>query len=168
LFHNLRATRETDPAEVHPLCVVCVCIGNTERIAQKNDVQVPDDEFALANDANTASDSVQPSQKSGHHRLCTERENPGIPGFSSDSPAVSEVGQYPPRGLETESGSSNSDNKLGQTSFQSGAESGAVSTETALPLTAELLAAALMALSPVDRARLAVLLTGEQPGQTGE
>jgi hypothetical protein len=70
----------------------------------------------------------------------------------------------PPRGLETVSTSRTTDNKLGQTSFQSGAESGAVSTETPSGLTAEALAAALMALSPADRARLAALLTGEQTG----
>jgi hypothetical protein len=36
LFHNLRASRETELAAVYPMHVVCAWIGNTERIAAKD------------------------------------------------------------------------------------------------------------------------------------
>ncbi len=36
LFHNLRATRETELAQEYPIHVVCEWIGNTAAIAQKH------------------------------------------------------------------------------------------------------------------------------------
>jgi hypothetical protein len=50
LFHNLRATRETELAERFPIHVVCAWIGNSERIAQRHYLQVTDDHFAQAAD----------------------------------------------------------------------------------------------------------------------
>jgi integrase len=48
LFHNLRATRETELAAEYPLHVVCAWIGNTERIAAKHYLQVTDADFRKA------------------------------------------------------------------------------------------------------------------------
>ncbi len=48
LFQNLRASRETELAEVYPIHVVCSWIGNTERIAAKHYLQVKEDDFARA------------------------------------------------------------------------------------------------------------------------
>jgi hypothetical protein len=70
-------------------------------------------------------------------------------------------GKVPPRGLETASVTRYFTNDLGQLAFPCGAESGAVPAELAR-LTPEALAAALMGLSPADRARLAALLVGQQ------
>ena len=48
LFHNLRASRETELAAVHPLHVVCKWIGNSALIAQKHYLQVTDADFERA------------------------------------------------------------------------------------------------------------------------
>ena len=43
LWHNLRATRETELAETYPLHVVCAWIGNSQLIARKHYLQVTDE-----------------------------------------------------------------------------------------------------------------------------
>jgi integrase len=48
LFHNLRASRETELAAEYPIHVVCEWIGNTERIAAKHYLQVTEDYFERA------------------------------------------------------------------------------------------------------------------------
>ncbi len=48
LFHNLRASRETELTGEHPLHVVCNWIGNSAIIAAKHYLQVTDDHFAKA------------------------------------------------------------------------------------------------------------------------
>jgi integrase len=48
LFHNLRASRETELAAEFPLHVVCAWIGNTERIAARHYLQVTDGDFERA------------------------------------------------------------------------------------------------------------------------
>jgi hypothetical protein len=48
LFHNLRASRETELAAIYPLHVVCSWIGNSERIAFQHYLQVTDNYFAEA------------------------------------------------------------------------------------------------------------------------
>jgi len=48
LFHNLRASRETELAAVHPLHVVCAWIGNNAMIAQKHYLQVTEADFERA------------------------------------------------------------------------------------------------------------------------
>jgi integrase len=48
LFHNMRATRETELAESFPLHVVCAWIGNSSAIAAKHYLQVTDEHFDRA------------------------------------------------------------------------------------------------------------------------
>ena len=36
LFHNLRASRETELAQVHPMHVVCDWIGNSPKVAAEH------------------------------------------------------------------------------------------------------------------------------------
>jgi len=48
LFHNLRASRETELTEDYPLHVVCDWIGNSATIAAKHYLQVTDSHFAKA------------------------------------------------------------------------------------------------------------------------
>ena len=55
LWHNLRATRETELAENYPAHVVCAWIGNSVQVAAKHYLQVTDDHFA---DAAMAPDEV--------------------------------------------------------------------------------------------------------------
>jgi integrase len=58
LFHNLRASRETELAAEFPMHVVCAWIGNSERIAVKHYLQVTDDYFDRANGSAAKSDAV--------------------------------------------------------------------------------------------------------------
>jgi Phage integrase family len=62
LFHNLRATRETELAAEYPLHVVCAWIGNTERIAQAHYLQVTDDYFQRAAGGAAESGAVSPEK----------------------------------------------------------------------------------------------------------
>jgi hypothetical protein len=48
LFHNLRASRETELAALYPIHVVCAWIGNTEMIAAKHYLQVTEADFERA------------------------------------------------------------------------------------------------------------------------
>jgi integrase len=48
LFHNLRATRQTELTERFPAHVVAAWIGNTERVAQNHYLQTTDAHFAQA------------------------------------------------------------------------------------------------------------------------
>jgi hypothetical protein len=73
--------------------------------------------------------------------------------------------KVPPRGLEASSATSYQINNLGHSPSPGDAQSGAVAAEVAsVPLTPEVLAAALLGLSPADRARLAALLLGSDNG----
>ena len=48
LFHNLRATRQTELEETFPSHVVCAWIGNSPRVARKHYLQVTDSHFDRA------------------------------------------------------------------------------------------------------------------------
>jgi hypothetical protein len=48
LFHNLRASRETELAETFPIHVVCAWIGNSVQVAADHYLQVPDFYFERA------------------------------------------------------------------------------------------------------------------------
>ena len=48
LFHNLRASRETELAAEHPVHVVTAWLGNTPTIAMRHYLQVTDSDFARA------------------------------------------------------------------------------------------------------------------------
>jgi integrase len=48
LFHNLRATRQTELSEVYPAHVVCDWLGNSERIARDHYLQTLDSHFTQA------------------------------------------------------------------------------------------------------------------------
>jgi integrase len=73
VFHNLRASRETELAASYPVHVVCKWIGNTERIAHKAYLQVTDDDFeaALQSDAKSDADGSEQSRLE-----TTEADNP--------------------------------------------------------------------------------------------
>jgi len=48
LFHNLRATRQTELAEEYPAHVVCSWLGNTKGVAMKHYLQTTDEHFRKA------------------------------------------------------------------------------------------------------------------------
>lgn len=82
LFHNLRATRETELAESFPLHVVCAWIGNSSTIAARHYLQVTDEHFAQATsvpDSKAARIPAQQEGASGRVAAHGENENPGIP-----------------------------------------------------------------------------------------
>lgn len=62
LFHNLRASRQTELTAQFPLHVVCEWIGNSALIADKHYLQVTDDHYA---DASRLVTSKQSGAKSG-------------------------------------------------------------------------------------------------------
>ncbi len=76
LFHNLRASRETELAAEHPIHVVCSWIGNSPVVAAKHYLQVTDDDFsratANASAAKSAADTggnEQTETKNAAHRF---------------------------------------------------------------------------------------------------
>ena len=58
LFHNLRATRETELAAQYPIHVVCAWIGHNQLIAAKHYLQVTDDDFERAAKGAAESDAL--------------------------------------------------------------------------------------------------------------
>ncbi len=71
LFHNLRATRQTELEETFPSHVVCAWIGNSEQVARKHYLRVNDDHFAKAigdTDRAAQNQAQQPPAKAGNGR----------------------------------------------------------------------------------------------------
>lgn len=48
LFHNLRATLQTELSQIHPLYVVCRWLGNSPRVADKHYLSLPDSVYVDA------------------------------------------------------------------------------------------------------------------------
>jgi hypothetical protein len=110
LFHNLRASRETELAAIYPIHVVCAWIGNTERIAAKHYLQVTEDYFARASGKSGAKGGAQKAQNpaqqvaasSGTESQETQEpwENPGFLQEEAVARKNRAGGRIPPRGLE--------------------------------------------------------------------
>jgi hypothetical protein len=103
LFHNLRASRQTELATTFPLHVVCNWLGNSALVAQEHYLQVTDEHFALAIDADSVQNAVQ-SQAARNATELHDRQN--SPEFCEKMPegatcnnSLQEVG-IPPAGLE--------------------------------------------------------------------
>src|SRR5262249_15778643 len=77
LFHNLRASRETELAASYPLHVVCAWIGNAERIAGKHYLQVTDADFerAAKSGADGAGKALQNPVQQDAATTRTEQQN---------------------------------------------------------------------------------------------
>lgn len=109
LFQNLRASRETELAATYPIHVVCAWIGNTEMVAMKHYLQVPDDYFiqAAAGAAKSGASALQNAvqQPAAPSRTVSPETTKALPeqGFLPDHAAPCETVQctkIPPRGLE--------------------------------------------------------------------
>jgi len=98
LFHNLRATRETELAEQFPLHVVCKWIGNSTTIADKHYLQVTDDHYRQAAEI-SAHQSAQYDTVSAKMTPCQKRPMPIIPVENGVLRYCTGV-QIPPRGFE--------------------------------------------------------------------
>lgn len=90
LFHNLRASRETELAQDFPIHVVCKWIGNSVKVAQKHYLQVTD------------ADSEKATSNPTSHRP----EDGGTPRHAETKTAVplafanDTAVQIPPAGIE--------------------------------------------------------------------
>ncbi len=103
LFHNLRASRETELVEKYPVQVVTSWLGNTPSVAMRHylmttdehfDAAVKGDEPAAEADANEATDkaaqnaaqSAHAGRRGGSHEQSTAHEKPRtLPGLASSS-----------------------------------------------------------------------------------
>ena len=72
LFHNLRASCESDLAREYPITTVCKWLGNTVSIAARHYIQVTDSDFqkAAQNGETTAQQVAQKAAQSGHEKHC--------------------------------------------------------------------------------------------------
>ncbi len=105
LFHNLRATRETELAQTFPLHVVCEWIGNSQAVAAKHYLQVTEDHFREA--AGPAAGAAQNPAQHAHagsggesqSSTTAQKQSPVLPGFANRCDIV-QICSVPPEGLE--------------------------------------------------------------------
>ncbi len=78
LFHNLRASRETELAAVHPVHVVAEWLGNTPKIAAKHYLQVTEADFhkAVQYPVHVTSEVVQNPVQPMSADVCQETTKP--------------------------------------------------------------------------------------------
>jgi len=119
LFHNLRASRETELVEAYPLQVVTSWLGNTPTVALRHYLMTTDEHFetAIRGEAEATADGTDSeTKKAAQQAHATERREPQtakaspkktpvLPGFADSCetmqlPVVAEEGLEPPtRGL---------------------------------------------------------------------
>ena len=75
MFHNMRASRETELTERFPVHVVTAWLGNTPEIARKHYLQVTDDHFAKAIRGGAESGAPK-AQNAAQHVHADSRTNP--------------------------------------------------------------------------------------------
>ena len=102
LFHNLRASRQTELMQEEPEYKVCAWIGNSPQVARDHYLMITDDDYARAAGAASTKDisaavqnPVQPGVITRHHGPSTEKQFPLSPANSRDSDV-----KIPPRGVE--------------------------------------------------------------------
>ena len=74
LWHNLRASRQTELEEHFPSHVVCVWLGNSEAVARKHYLQVRETDFQKA--ARIPARGTPASDEFETHRITTNEETP--------------------------------------------------------------------------------------------
>lgn len=107
LFHNLRASRETELVENFPVHVVATWLGNTPAIAMRHYLMTTDEHFAQAVEDAPTEEAVQnpvqqPSEMAclaSNDALTINEESPEFPGFSSKCDSLQIAGMED-RGLE--------------------------------------------------------------------
>ena len=83
LFQNLRATRETELAEVYPMHVVCAWIGNSQNVAAKHYLQVTDEHYVSAAQ-NPAQQAHAEGSLGSQEESPAQKKPPVLPGVASD------------------------------------------------------------------------------------
>lgn len=76
LFHNLRATRQTELAASHPIHVVCEWIGNKQAVAMEHYLRPRDEDWAKATGDFGAAKSGAPPNAPGTPRGDSDTSNP--------------------------------------------------------------------------------------------
>lgn len=99
LFHNLRASRQTELEERFPGHVVCEWIGNTEAVAKAHYLQVTDDHFARAVDPGAAQKAAQKTAETPRNEQKGDRSatgaNAGISGRCDTIRDAAETVKWP-------------------------------------------------------------------------
>ncbi len=81
LFHNLRASRETELVESYPLQVVTDWLGNTPKVAMRHYLMTTDEHFAAAvkgDEPATEAVAGEAAQKAAQHAHAGERTEPQL------------------------------------------------------------------------------------------
>ena len=96
LFHNLRASRQTELTARFPLHVVCGWIGNSAPIADKHYLQITDDHYADAVtiatpkvrgtesgtvNVKSGTESGTADCRNGGHELARNKNSPAKPSY---------------------------------------------------------------------------------------
>lgn len=104
LFHNLRASLETELAQDHPVHVIAQWLGNTPKIAAAHYLQARDSDFerALAGGAKSGARAAQKAAQQVAAGNCDEsqniRENPENLRSEYVFAGIGEEGEYPRQG----------------------------------------------------------------------
>jgi len=99
LFHNLRASRETELADEFPIHVVCEWIGNSPDVARKHYFTVTDDHFARAAGEKAAQNPAQSVHAESRTDSHDESETAAPLAFAGGAAVLFQT-QVPPRGVE--------------------------------------------------------------------
>jgi hypothetical protein len=75
LFHNLRASRETELVEAYPVQAVTSWLGNTPSIAMRHYLMTTDEHFDVA--VKGTSDATQIAAQQAHAAMCNESQSGG-------------------------------------------------------------------------------------------
>lgn len=97
LFHNLRASRQTELAATFPIHVVCEWIGNSEAIAKDHYLSVTEENFDRATGSAIGSATVAPDVIGRAGRAKEGKEN----DWKYDNSLEISAMPIPPRGLES-------------------------------------------------------------------
>ena len=103
LFHNLRASRETELAAEYPIHVACAWIGNSAAIAAKHYLQVTDADYDRGAGGFLA--TAKPGAKSGAPEAQNEAQPPAAPARQhalKPSRATAAKGVWPAKATQGE------------------------------------------------------------------
>jgi integrase len=109
LFHNLRASRETELAAEYPIHVVCAWLGNTPAIAARHYLTVREEDYerAVSGGAKSGAPAAQKAAQQGAAGKSTvpldttkTQENSGLMPIGATPCEAAQCTKVPPRGLE--------------------------------------------------------------------
>jgi hypothetical protein len=131
VFHNLRASRETELAAIFPLHLVCEWMGNQTAIAAKHYLKATDADFERAAKSGALALHIPVQQDDASSRTKPQESSEVVVGcgpMRDDATCCDSLqdDEIPPRGLELPANSPENPNNP----TPCGAKSGALTTET--------------------------------------